>query len=505
MTGLHRTPLTTSQKIECAARALAGQDEHGGKTALSETYGISRPTVYAAGSTAEEVLKEHFETSAPCGAMVKVGVDEAQLRRAVVALRVVSPNAIRPIEDLIPIIYPGVRVSYGKIQQVLVEAEGRAAAFNKRAALSGIEAGALDEMFSQGDPVLAGVDLDSGYLFGLTLSETRDAKAWSELLREGQSQGLGLSVVVKDAARGIEAGVRAVYPEAEQRDDCFHALYEMNKVRRRLEQRAYGAITEELEAAAKLRRVRAKERAQRVHLHRKLVWARQRCRAAIARFDTFEAAMRQAQEAMEYVDLDTGQLRRAEAVQTLIEQAAQTMAAIDEPPCRKVAGYLTNRAPGLALAIAALRPRLEQVGAGYPDEALPLACLIWRLVGDLRQGRCRGPRREHPRHLLGAYARLTALLGTHGAGALLDAVKAVLDQHHRASSAIEGFNAALRPYLYVHKGVTQGFLELFRAHYNLRTRRWGRHKGTTAHQCLTGESVADWLTVLGYPPAHTLH
>jgi len=255
MTGLHRTPLTTSEKIECAARSLAGQDEHGGKTGLSETYGISRPTVYAAGSTAEEVLKEHFETSAPCGAMVKVGVDEAQLRRAVVALRVVSPNALRPIEDLIPIIYPGVRVSYGKIQQVLVEAEGRAATFNKQAALSGIEAGALDEMFSQGEPVLAGVDLDSGYLFGLTLSETRDAKAWAELLREGQSQGLGLSVVVKDAARGIEAGVRAVYPEAEQRDDCFHALYEMNKVRRRLEQRAYGAITEELEAAAKLRRV----------------------------------------------------------------------------------------------------------------------------------------------------------------------------------------------------------------------------------------------------------
>ena len=88
---------------------------------------------------------------------------------------------------------------------------------------------------------------------------------------------------------------------------------------------------------------------------------------------------------------------------------------------------------------------------------------------------------------------------------LLAAVKALLDRHHRASSAIEGFNAALRPYLYVHKGVTQGFLELFRAHFNLRTRRWGRHKGTSAHQCLTGEPVADWLTVLGYPPSPARH
>ena len=59
--------------------------------------------------------------------------------------------------------------------------------------------------------VLAGVDLDSGYLFGLSLSATRDGEAWAELLREGQCQGLELSVVVKDAARGIAAGVSEVF------------------------------------------------------------------------------------------------------------------------------------------------------------------------------------------------------------------------------------------------------------------------------------------------------
>ena len=83
-------------------------------------------------------------------------------------------------------------------------------------------------------------------------------------------------------------------------------------------------------------------------------------------------------------------------------------------------------------------------------------------------------------------------------------VEELLIHRHRASSAIEGFNAALRPFLYVHKGVTQGFLELFRAYFNLRTRRWGRHKGTSAQQCLTGERVDDWLTVLGYPLSPTL-
>ena len=72
--------------------------------------------------------------------------------------------------------------------------------------------------------------------------------------------------------------------------------------------------------------------------------------------------------------------------------------------------------------------------------------------------------------------------------ALLNAVQALLDQRHRASSAIEGFN-----------------LELFRTYYNLRTRRWGRHQGTSAHQCLTAQAVGDWFTLLGFPPSSTLH
>ena len=111
MTVLQRTDLTTSQKIQCAAAAVAGQHAHGSKTALSETYEISRPTVYAVGAVAESVLRSHFESPLLQGAAVDVRVDDAQLRRAVVALRVLAPNAIRPIEDLVPLLYPGVKVS----------------------------------------------------------------------------------------------------------------------------------------------------------------------------------------------------------------------------------------------------------------------------------------------------------------------------------------------------------------------------------------------------------
>ena len=204
------------------------------------------------------------------------------------------------------------------------------------------------------------------------------------------------------------------------------------------------------------------------------------------------------------MDLDTGHLRSGKDVRHLMAQAAEGIARIDEASCRKLAGYLTNRTTGLSLATTALNKQLRELENAYPALAISLACLMWRLVSELRTSRRLWQRTEHTRLLLGAFTQLNALLGAK-TDALLDTVKRRLEKRHRASSAVEGFNAALRPYLYVHKGVTEKFLDLFQAYYNLRSRRWGRHKGTSAHECLTGTPVKDWLSLLGYPPSETLH
>jgi hypothetical protein len=311
--------------------------------------------VYAAKVAALEVLREHFEEP-ESDPTVWVKVDPAQVRRTVVALRVMAPNALRPIEDMIPIIYPGVRLSYGKVQSIAAEAEAQAAAFNAKADLSGVRAGALDELFSQGEPVLAGVDLDHGYLFGLALREARRGEDWAEVLKQSQDQGLDLAVVVKDAAKGIEAGVSEVFPQAEQRDDCFHALYELNKVRRRLEQRAYGAIAAEEEARHPLPKIPLSDGKRRRRQRHKIGRAHRHCQEVIARYDTFEVALHEVQEALECVDLTDGHLRTAEEVKARVEHAADTLQGLD-PLCHKVTRYLRNRAAGLSLATGELNTR----------------------------------------------------------------------------------------------------------------------------------------------------
>ncbi len=75
---------------------------------------------------------------------------------------------------------------------------------------------------------------------------------------------------------------------------------------------------------------------------------------------------------------------------------------------------------------------------------------------------------------------------------------------NRASSAIENLNSVLRPYLVVQKSAGQGFLNLFRFYWNTRTREWGPGKGSSPYEALTGRRVADWLTLLGYPPSEAM-
>ena len=165
------------------------------------------------------------------------------------------------------------------------------------------------------------------------------------------------------------------------------------------------------------------------------------------------------------------QLHRPEHVQALIEQVARGIESLGVGECAKLAKYLRNRAPGVALAQKSVLPRLEALAEPWSAQAVSLACICWYLVRALHKRPARARYRALSRHLLGACGALHDQLGATSAS-LLEAVEAVLHQRHRASSAIEGFNATLRPYLYVHKGATkraraasgtQGFLALFRS------------------------------------------
>ena len=245
--------------------------------------------------------------------------------------------------------------------------------------------------------------------------------------------------------RGLPRGLSEVFPQAEQRDDCYHVLYEMNKVRRRLERRAYGAIEREGEALGRLGKIRACDKARRRKAKHALRRARRECAEAIERFDAFEAAMDTLRGALECVDIATGELHRPEHVQALIEGVAQRIESLGVGECAKLAKYLRNRAPGLVLAQKSVVAPARGVGRALVGAGGELGVPVLVLGPGAAQASCGAPGIVHCLViLLAAYGALQDRLGAASA-ALLEAVEAVLHQRHRASSAIEGFNAATAP------------------------------------------------------------
>ena len=110
--------------------------------------------------------------------------------------------------------------------------------------------------------------------------------------------------------------------------------------------------------------------------------------------------------ALECVDLHTGELLRPEHVQALIEGVALRIESLGVGECAKLAKYLRNRAPGLALAQKSVLPRLKALAEPWSAQAVSLACICWYLVRALHKRPARARYRALYRHLLAAYGAL---------------------------------------------------------------------------------------------------
>jgi hypothetical protein len=428
-------------------------------------------------------------------------LDKSQLRRAIVALSITSANSIRAIQGQIPIICPGCSVSFGYVQGVIIEAQEQAALFNNTIPLANIESIAVDEMFSQGVPVLASIDLDSGYLFSLSHETSRDGETWARVLNEAKEQGMEPKHVVKDGAKGITKGIEMTFDEIEQRDDAFHAVYLASKARLKLEHKAYRHIAYEAHAVKK--HLKASPENKR-SLAKSLDWAKKKCADVIERYTLAAQAVQKIRRAFCCINFKSGELITPDATQQLLTQAIVHLRKTEHRDCLSVALYIDNRLTGLTSATSALHQRLSALRGQYSDEAISLTC---RIIERKRKIKKMNPwkRRHVAIEMAGAYYLLGRELIDTEIAEITSKIEQLLQTRHMASSAIEGFNATLRTYLYARKGVNQGFLAIFKAWYNLRERRNGPRKGTSAYELLTGTCVNDWLTLLGFPPSKYAH
>ena len=143
-------------------------------------------------------------------------------------------------------------------------------------------------------------------------------------------------------------------------------------MRRQLEQRAYGAITREQEAENKLQKIRAHDKLRRREQKRKLAQAHRECQKAIARYEVFEAALSKAREALESIDLESGEWRTAEQAQIMLESAAQALQSLDHTPSQKGSPLSAQSCSGALTGYCRFaHPAHRAYHPIYPDSGLP--------------------------------------------------------------------------------------------------------------------------------------
>lgn len=501
-----------------AEEVLRARGQYGRMSELAREEDVDRRRLYEVREEAREALVGRFDISGEGPQVVEdeTGGDLAEdkvlfylpvtvryLKRVIIALRVVTPASIRDIVALLVILFGQAAAwSFGKVQAVLTEAGERAEEFSKSVELSSIQGFVADEMFSQNRPVLAGLDIATQYLFLAQVRESRTGEEWKAVLQKLQlDQHLNPKRVVKDAGTGLACGIEAAFPGIEQRDDMFHAVLKFGQARFYLERRALGAISKEYECEEK--RGKGTDEAARRRAGQEWREAKDHAAHAIDRFDAFEKLCIEAEQLLKLTRPHTGDLYPAEEVSSGLKRIGLAMMEIRGDHARNAGRYLKNRAPGLALHLQSLQQELLKVTEAAGGEALTKAATrLYQAVLDAKSKTGPEPRRQAAIEELRTAIRNLATeadgnpLKVHQA---MKVVFPVLDQRERASSAVENFNSVLRPYLVVHKNVEQNFLNLFQYYWNMRTREWGRRKGTSAYEQLTAVRVTDWLETLGYP------
>ncbi len=496
---LDRTQLNSSDKLHLLAKSSACH-AYGDISQVAKEFSVSRKAVRKAKVDGLEILNEALSSS---GIGDHIYVDTPQLNRTIIGLTMSGVYSICAILNAIPIIYPGVSSSFGYIQALQIKAQDNAELFNNKMDLSRIDSGAIDEVFCQGEPVLAGVDLDSGFVFSLALEAYRDGETWERVLNDAKSQGLDLKHIVKDGAKGMTKGVNDAFPMSEQRDDAFHALYITTKSLNKVEKRAYRLIGEEYALAKAVDKASGDKKEA---LEKKLAEAIEKCRKAVARYDYANKGYQYLHRALSSVHLNEyTHLMSPKSAQTLLKLSARYLKKAHHSDCDDAARYISNRLKGLTLATADFHQKQLELCERYPRDMVALACYFFEYKRSLKKVSKRNlPAVQNK--MLAAYHHIYNTLSEKEADKLMQQVELSLGKRHRASSAIEGFNSLLRPYMYVRKGVSQGFLELFKAWHNLRIRHNSdKHKGTSAYEVLTGKPAGDWLTLIGFPPSKNTH
>lgn len=480
---------------------------------LSETYEVSRPTLYAIGEKARTGFLPppvRAEVAAPVSQLgvsqKTVTVTPNRVKRTVLSLILPGGVAERPIGDCLETAFDEGR-SPGFMSKLLHEAGQRAGEILAQVdhSVLGPVIQVRDELFVGREPILLMVEPKSLAITGLYATADRDADSWGCVLLFTQDRRVQIKGLAEDGCIPYDASCRAAKLDAAIQKDTWHPLEDVRKVIRDVEREAF----QKMKTAANLEKRLRK------------AWDE-------AVFDTWAALEEQITslleqssclrfwrdclwDAVELVDWRSGEIRDRAINQWLADETLKGIRQLPHPRIQKLAEPLAAQLPEMLTFLDAIAHPLTHWQAKtqplFPD---PLSAThfqaavarLWRLEHALRNGQ-----KHFAKAALEAQQRLTLWLEEYPqlqphAENLLSLLEAVV----RTSSAAETINSVLRPYLDRRRECTdlvsrQCFLNLFALWFNMHKFDRGPRRGKSPYE-LAGIDLGtdDWLSLLDFPP-----
>ncbi len=531
-----RPDVTLTDRLEIARRFWDAERQRGTPFDLAEAYALSRTSIYKIANRMafffqprlpgpvaglKKALSATEQEVNPTDKGSLWSKEEAERLRGRLILTGLFPGGmpLRPLEDMLGEV-PGVGCSDSTIGRQVKQAGVKADEILRNIDFSQVSAAgvipAIDETFFDDFPVLFVVEPRSLAIcdFHIPDDRSRTANTWATfLLLLKEDRGLNIIGGMGDAATAYPPAFKTLLAKDNQfREDHFHILWEVQKLQRKLENSAYRAFKAEYKAAAQDKKKGTDKTRQ------KLLRTRAESLRLAEAYDAFAEYATWVSDALQIVDLTSGEIRDHQTNTWLLDEAIAAMAQVNHKEVVKMSQRLADHKAPLLAYLNDLNEGLPQLQTDLqfylqePELTTGLAKVVlrtvarhWRLQHEVNNNQ-----RRHFRAALD-YAQQNLGIWIAGDPFLEKWAKqlhALLDGVLRASSAVENINSIFKPLIHRKKHFANAdnahyFVALFVLWHNTRIFKEGLRRGKSPFQILgidLGE--ADWRTLLGFPPIH---
>jgi hypothetical protein len=454
----------------------------GSITDISQKHNVTRKTVYAHINKVSEAIDQAL--GKPDDVLFYLPVTWEYIAMVVTLLFIICKSSIRNIIYFIKHAFD-VDVSVGKISSILDNATAKATEVNDSYRFDNCKNSATDEIFHQGDPVLAALDLDSQFCLELQQEDTRDHNAWGYHLLNMMDKGYNPDNNVMDGGSGMDKAFAEVLPDVHVRYDHFHVTQSIKDASRFLKNKYESSVTKCVKESIKLDKSKTKQQQQKQSYHLK---------KAAKEMGNYDYVYNQFSTLTNWLQYDVLQLQSVSpedrgSIFDFIIYELEELAKRHPHRIQSIVTTVKNNKVKLLDVVNELNTEFESLATKYDISVSD----IWDICNNARYNL---DGNQYDINLIQFYDK-------HGDkfDDIEDNVLNTIATVHRSSSLIETLNSRLRPYLDPRKGFKKERFQLIKFalnHIPLMRSANKKMKGKSTAEIFTQVDNIDFISLLGF-------